>query len=74
MGKDQFATLDILLQSRIVAVTPLAMFGLALPQDPYVVFPLAPSTLAIAVRHILGSLWNSHSTPLAPMFAIVDIS
>jgi hypothetical protein len=72
--KNQFATPDGLLHSGIVAIALLAMFPLALAEDPYVVFPPAASTLAMAVRHILASLWNKHSTPSAPMFAIVDIS
>jgi hypothetical protein len=33
-GKDQFATPDVLLLRRIVAVAPLATFRLALPQNP----------------------------------------
>jgi hypothetical protein len=34
MGKDQFPTPDVLLQSGIVAVALLATFRVALPQDP----------------------------------------
>jgi hypothetical protein len=68
--KDQFAIPDVLLRSGIVAVALLATFRLALPEED---FPPAASTLAIAVRHFLGSLWNKHSTPSAPMFAIVNI-
>jgi hypothetical protein len=73
VGKDQFATPDVLLQSGIVARALLTTFRLALPQDPQEHLPPAASTLAIAARDILGSLWNNHSTPSAAMFAIVDI-
>jgi hypothetical protein len=73
VGKDQFAMLDVLLQSGIVAVAPLAAFRLALAEDPQRTFPPAASTLAIAVRHFLRSPWNKHSIPSVPMFAIFDI-
>jgi hypothetical protein len=73
VGKDQFATPDGFLQSGIVAVALLATFRLALPEEPQGDLPPAASTLAIAARHFLGSLWNKHSTPSALMFAIVDI-
>jgi hypothetical protein len=73
VGKDQVATPDVLLQSGIVAVALLPTFRLAFAEDPQGELPPAASTLAIAVRHFLGSPWNKHSTPSAPMFAIVDI-
>jgi hypothetical protein len=64
VGKDQFATPDVLLQSGIVAVALLATFRLAFAEDPQGDLSPAASTLAIAARHFLGSLWNKHSTPL----------
>jgi hypothetical protein len=73
VGKDQFATPDVLLLSGTVAIPPLAMFHLAIPQDPQGGFCPAALILAIAVRYFLDSPWNKHSTPLASMFAIVDI-
>jgi hypothetical protein len=57
---DQFATPDILLESGIVAVAPLATLRLAIGGDPQGDLPPAASMLAMAVRHILASFWNKH--------------
>jgi hypothetical protein len=59
VGKDQFAIPDGLLQSR-----EYSSQRSVLPFQRETFLPAA-STLAIAVRHFLGSLWNNHSTPSA---------
>jgi hypothetical protein len=71
-GLDELATHDILVQWGSSS-WPQRNVWSCLSTGARGTFPSAASTLAIPGRHFLRSRSNKHSTPSAPMSAVVDI-